>query len=146
MNPLHFIVIDVLGFLIFNHVCLVAINCPSRVCPSMILQSSHVRFSLKFASIAIWNRNRIVVITSFSLWGINAAFFIQGTSRHPPSTDCQILNKPRTDKMSIPGHRCFACKYSIPHILEPCVLLTPLLASLFVGTCPTDLHTWQHGE
>jgi len=146
VNPLHFIVIDVLGFLIFNHVRLVAINCPSRVCPSTILQSPHVRFSLKFASIAIWNRNRIVVITSFTLWGINAVFFIQGKSCHPSSTEYQVLNKPCTDELSMPGHRCFACKYSIPYIFEPCVLLMPLLASLFMGTCPTDLHTWQHRE
>jgi len=145
-EPLHLIVTDVLGSLIFNHVCLVAINCPSRVCPFMILQSRQIGFSLKFASIAIWNRNRVVVIASFSLWGINAAFFIQGTSRHSQSTGYQVLSKPCTDEMSVPGHRCFACKYSIPHIVEPCVLIMPLLASLFVGTCPTDLHTWQHRE
>jgi hypothetical protein len=56
--------------------------------------------------------------------------------------------KPRTDEVSIPGHtgRRFACKYSIPHNFEPCALILPWLASLIVGTCPTDLHTWQHRD
>ena len=136
-NPLHLIVIDLLGFLIFNHVRLVAINCPSRVRPSssMSLQSPHIRFSLKFARIAIWNRNRVVVVASFSLWGINAAFFVQGTS-------CLIYGLAGTKpQLSLSGRRCFACEYSIPHNFEPCVLMVPLLASLFVGTCPTDLCT-----
>ena len=87
VNSLHFIDVDLLGPLIYNHVRLIVINRSSRVCPSIILQSPHVRSSLNFTSIAIWNRNRVVVMTSFSVWGINAAFFIQGTSRHPSSMD-----------------------------------------------------------
>lgn len=86
-EPLTVIDVDLLGPLIFNHVRLVAINRSSRVCPSIILQSLHFKFSLNFTSIAIWNRNRVVVMTSFSVWGINAAFFIQGTSHYPPSMD-----------------------------------------------------------
>jgi hypothetical protein len=35
---------------------------------------------MKVASIAIWNRKKFAVVTSFVVWGANLGFLIQGKS------------------------------------------------------------------
>jgi hypothetical protein len=35
---------------------------------------------MEVGSIAIWNRNKVVIAISFIVWGTNVAFLIQGKS------------------------------------------------------------------
>jgi len=57
------------------------------ICPNQAL--------MKFARIAIWNKNRVVVVMSIGVWGINAALSIQGGSLLPSSM--AIGNQPPTN-------------------------------------------------
>jgi hypothetical protein len=56
------------------------------------------------ASIAIWDKNKIVVATAFSIWVINAAFFLQRKLLLPcPTSDLEPISY-----SNVVGHRCRA--------------------------------------
>jgi hypothetical protein len=69
--------------------------------------SPHVRLHLRFhiaasfrnqvlihaASIAIWNRNKVIVTLAITVWGISAAFHVQSKPL-PPHPSCRRLGFP----------------------------------------------------
>jgi hypothetical protein len=60
-----------------------AIDCASHVCLNLLLHTTRISPCQALngaASIAIWNRNKFVMATAYSLLGINVAFFIHSMS------------------------------------------------------------------
>ena len=76
----HSIVISFPALHILDFVGLDAIDCSTRVRPRQLF---HNVPKLRFFRIAIWNKSRAVVTAAIVVWGINAAFSIQGRSLIP---------------------------------------------------------------
>lgn len=87
---------------------------------------------IEVASIAIWNRNKVVMALAIGIWGINAALYVLCKLLLPhPSV---IGTKPHIDM----GEYSFrTCENSIPNILSH--ILIPPLAWRCVGLWPNDL-------
>lgn len=57
--------------------------------PTEPLSQNHTLIDV--ASIAIWNKNKIVSSTAFAIWGINGAFFLQRKLLLPyPTSDWEL--------------------------------------------------------
>jgi hypothetical protein len=57
-----------------------AVNCSSHVrlhLPTHVTTISPDQVLIDVVSFAIWNRNKVVTVTAFSLWGIGIAFHIR---------------------------------------------------------------------
>lgn len=142
-NTYDAIVIVFLGFRLFDDVHLLTIDCPSRVCPRQHLHDATIfrnQTFIEVVRIAVWNRNKVAVVTAIILWVINAAFFIQCKSLlHSPAGHRKLSRMPIWV-----DHSDCACEYPIPHIFKH--VLIPFLASLCTGICHNGLRTCQHRE
>lgn len=134
------IVIFLLGFCLLDYVRLFAINCSSRVCPRQHFYyltipplPPQLRCLSRFFSIAIWNRNKVVVATAIGVWVIDVGFFLQGKSLLAYLVGGRELNS----TLMLFGHRCRASKHPISITLNH--VLIQSIASLCMDTCPITL-------
>jgi hypothetical protein len=93
-----------------------------------------------FFSIAIWNRNKVVVAMAISVWVVSAGFFLQGKSLFTYLVGDRELNS----TLLLFDHRCRASKRPISISLSH--VLIQSIASLCMGTRPIPLCTCQLRE
>ena len=130
-NNLFFLSFYLLVNYLFDYDRLFIIDCSSGVSPLQRLRLPNQTF-IEVASIAIWNRNKVIMAISISMWGINPVLLVQ--SKFHLSIPWVIGTKPHNDMHESSG--C-ACEHSIPYILNHDLISS--LASRCVGSCPTDL-------
>ena len=92
---------------------------------------------IEVASIAIRNRNRVVMAMAIIIWGVTAVVYVQCRLLLSCHVGGQELNISQTWL----GHSSRVCEYSIPNMFNN--VLIPSIASLGTGTWPTGLCTGQ---
>lgn len=94
--------------------------------------------SIEVASIAIWNRNRVVMAMAIVIWCINAVVYVKCSLLLP----CHDGDRELNITPIWLGHSYRACDYSILFMFHH--VLIPSIAPLGAGTWPTDLCAGQH--
>jgi len=92
---------------------------------------------IEVASIAIWNRNRVVMTIAITIRGITAIVYVQCRLL----LSCHVGDQELNVSPTWLGHSHRTCEYSILIMFDS--VLIPSIASLDAGTWPTGLYTGQ---